>query len=173
MSHKNFRATFINRDENFYGEFHLTKQLKIKKMKIGFTKILSCLAAVLLLTFFNACEKETDKMIPPILEFKIGAGYTSDSVATVPVSTPIKIGIHAEKTEGEDYLNTFTVSHSFDGVLPVVTDSFRVLNESEHDIFEEDVNFTSRAQAGVEVYNFTITNRDGLVVTKTLTLTVQ
>jgi len=22
MSHKNFRATYTNRDENFYGEFH-------------------------------------------------------------------------------------------------------------------------------------------------------
>jgi hypothetical protein len=45
-------------------------------------------------------------MIPPILEFKTGAGYTSDSAVTVSVSTPIKVGIHAEKTEGEDYLHT-------------------------------------------------------------------
>ncbi len=29
MSHKNFRAIYINSDENFYGEFHLT----IKKTK--------------------------------------------------------------------------------------------------------------------------------------------
>lgn len=143
-------------------------------MKNAFSKIvLTAFAAVLLLTFFNACKKETDKRIPPILEFKTGAGYTSDTAATVGLSTPIKIGIHAEKTEGMDYLNTFTVSHSFDGVLPPVTDSTRVLNESEHDIFEEDVNFTARSVAGIEVYNFTITNRDGLVVTKTLTLTVQ
>jgi len=26
MSHKNFRANSYNRDENFYGEFHLTKK---------------------------------------------------------------------------------------------------------------------------------------------------
>jgi hypothetical protein len=26
MSHKNFRAIYTNRDENFYGEFHLTKK---------------------------------------------------------------------------------------------------------------------------------------------------
>ena len=26
MSHKNFRAIYINRDENFYGEFHVTKK---------------------------------------------------------------------------------------------------------------------------------------------------
>ena len=28
MSHKNFRAIYTNRDENFYGEFHLTKNNK-------------------------------------------------------------------------------------------------------------------------------------------------
>jgi hypothetical protein len=135
--------------------------------------VLTAFAALLLLTFFNACKKETDKMIPPILEFKTGAGYTSDTAATVGVSTPVKVGIHAEKTEGQDYLNTFTVSHSFDGVLPPAVDSTRPLNDSEHDIFEEDINFTTRAQTGTEVYYFTIVNRDGLVVTKTLTLTVQ
>ena len=26
MSHKNFRAIYTNRDENFYGEFHVTKK---------------------------------------------------------------------------------------------------------------------------------------------------
>src|SRR5215471_1098747 len=98
-------------------------------MRIGSSKIpLFCFAAVLSLTFFNSCKKETDQMIPPVLEFKTGAGYTSGDT-TVPVSTPIKVGIHAEKTEGEDYLNTFTVSHSFDGAQPPVTDSTRVLNE--------------------------------------------
>ena len=88
-------------------------------MKNAFSKMmLPAFAAVLLLTFFNACKKETDKMIPPILEFKTGAGYTSDTAATVAPGTAVKVGIHAEKTEGMDYLNTFTVSHSFDGVLP-------------------------------------------------------
>jgi len=141
-------------------------------MKIGFQGLFLTTVAALSLTFFSACEKDEDNMIPPLIEFKTGAGYTADS-ATVAVSTPIKVGIHAEKTEGEDYLNTFTVSHSFDGVLPVVTDSSRVLDESEHDVFDVDINFTTRPVAGIEVYNFTITNRDGLVVTKTLTLTVQ
>jgi hypothetical protein len=26
MSHKDFRAEYINRDENFYGEFHAAKK---------------------------------------------------------------------------------------------------------------------------------------------------
>lgn len=141
-------------------------------MKSIFSKIILTVLTVMLLATFNACKKDTDKMIPPILEFKTGAGYTSDSIATVGVSTPIKVGIHAEKTEGEDYLNTFTVSHSFDGGANV-QDSTRVLDESEHDMFDEDVNFTTRAQTGTEVYIFTITNRDGLIVTQTLRLIVQ
>jgi len=28
MSHKNFRAIYTNRDENFYGELHLAKNIK-------------------------------------------------------------------------------------------------------------------------------------------------
>jgi hypothetical protein len=28
MSHKNFRAFYINSDENFYGEFHVAKNNK-------------------------------------------------------------------------------------------------------------------------------------------------
>ena len=28
MSHKNFRAIYINCDENFYGEFHVAKSNK-------------------------------------------------------------------------------------------------------------------------------------------------
>lgn len=134
----------------------------IKTSKI----LLTVFSAVFFLALFNSCKKETDKMIPPVLEFKTGAGYTSGSVATVAVSTAIKVGIHAEKTEGEDYLNTFTVSHSFDGVLPVVTDSTRVLGESEHDVFDEDINFTTRNTAGTEVYNFTFTNRAGWLLPK-------
>src|ERR1044071_7678944 len=101
-------------------------------MKNKFFNIATFLA-VSLLTLFNACKKETEQMIPPVIEFKTGPGYTSAD-ATVPINTPIKVGIHAEKTEGEDYLNTFTVSHSFDGVLPPITDTTRLLKENEHDV---------------------------------------
>jgi len=143
-------------------------------MKISSNKfLLTCFLAAALVVFFVACEKETDQMIPPILEFKTGAGYTSDSAVTVSVSTPIKVGIHAEKTEGDDYLHTFTVSHSYDGALPPLVDSMHVMEDSEHDIYETDVNFIARDIPGTEVWYFTISNRDGLVVTKTITLTVE
>ena len=66
-------------------------------MRKRFAKILLPGFAVILLIFFNACKKETDKMIPPILEFKTGAGYTSDTVTTVGISTAIKVGFMQKK----------------------------------------------------------------------------
>lgn len=143
-------------------------------MRITVNKILlTFFLAAMSLIIFNACSKESDQMIPPILEFKTGDGYMSDTAATVSVSTPIKVGIHAEKTEGEDYLNTFTVSHSYDGALPPAKDSVHIMETSEHDIYETDVDFITRDIPGTEVYYFTVSNRDGLVVTKTIALTVE
>lgn len=140
-------------------------------MKYSFTKlILSCSLFIAGFVLLNACSKEEDKMIPPILEFKTGAGYTSAD-ATVGKNAAVKIGIHAEKTEGEDYLKTFSVGHAFDGGAEA-NDSTLILPESAHDIFETDINITTRNQPGTEKYIFTITNRDGLIVSKSITLTV-
>jgi hypothetical protein len=127
--------------------------------------------SVVVSIFLNACKKEDDEMIPPKLEFKTGAGYIS-SDATVPPDTTVTIGIHAEQTESEDYLNTFTFSHSFDGGDDV-SEPTETLDESEHEIFEEDIQITTRDMPGTEKYTFTITNRDGLIVSKSITLTVQ
>ncbi len=140
-------------------------------MKHPFTKLVP--GTLLLIAFFiliNACSKEEDKMIPPILDFKVGTGYTSAD-ATVGKNTAVKIGIHAEKTEGEDYLKTFSVGHAFDGGAET-NDSTLILPESAHDIFETDIDIITRNQTGTEKYNFTITNRDGLIVSKSITLTV-
>jgi hypothetical protein len=120
--------------------------------------------------FINACSKEEDKMIPPILEFKTGAGYTSANAA-IGKNAAVKIGIHAEKTEGEDYLKTFSVGHAFDGGAET-NDSTLILPESAHDLFETDINIITRDETGMEKYIFTITNRDGLIVSKSITLTV-
>jgi len=121
--------------------------------------------------FLNSCKKDEDAMIPPILEFKTGAGYISAD-ATVPPDTTVTIGIHAEQTEIGDYLKTFTVSHSYDGGDDV-SEPTELLDDSEHEIFEEDIHITTRDVTGTEKYTFTITNRDGLIVSKSITLTVQ
>jgi len=140
-------------------------------MKHSFVKpVLSISLFIAFFIFINACSKEEDKMIPPILEFKTTAGYTSID-ATVGKNAAVKIGIHAEKTEGEDYLKTFSVGHAFDGGADT-NDSTLILPESAHDIFETDIDIITRNQTGTEKYIFTITNRDGLIVSKSITLTV-
>lgn len=126
---------------------------------------------ILVIIALVSCKKEEDQMIPPKLDFKTSSGYTS-SDAVVTVNTEVLIGIEAEQGEEGDFLNTFSVTHSFDGG-PEVTDSTVVLDESEHDRFEEDINIITRNQAGNEKYTFTITNRDGLITSKSITLTVQ
>lgn len=128
-------------------------------------------SAFVVLIMFSACKKEKDAMIPPKLEFKTGAGYISAD-ATVPKDTTITVGIHAEQTELGDFLKTFTVSYSYDGGADVAEPT-EILDDSEHDTFEEDVHITTRNEAGTEKYTFTITNRDGLIVSKSITLTVQ
>lgn len=47
------------------------------------------------------------------------------------------------------------------------------IDDGEREIFEEDVQITTRNQAGTEKYTFTITNCVGLIVSKSITLTVQ
>ena len=139
-------------------------------MKTIFNKfLLTCLLAAGLVVFFIACEKETDQMIPPILEFKTGPAYVSAD-GTFPKDTTIIVGIHAEKTEGEDYLKTFTISASIDGgpALPVLDST---LTEADHDVFEVDIPLPL-TESGVFAFAFTITNRDGLIATKSLTFDV-
>lgn len=121
---------------------------------------------------FNACNKQTDSNIAPTIQLKTGPGYTSDSTSTIGPATAIKVGIVASESGSEDYLNTITVSHAFDGNAPI-QDSTRVLSQNEHRTFEEDVNFTTRSNPGTEVYYFTVTNQNGKLATTSVSFTVR
>ena len=139
-------------------------------MKITVNKILlTFFLGAMSLIIFNACSKESDQMMPPILEFKTGPAYVSEN-GTFPKDTTIIVGIHAEKTEAEDYLKTFTISASIDGgpALPVLDST---LTEADHDVFEVDIPLPL-TESGVFAFFFTITNRDGLIATKSLTFDV-
>lgn len=143
-------------------------------MKKQMKKILTpALVVIFLSAVFTNCSKEKDAMVPPTLEFKTGAGYTS-SDATVAQTTSVLIGVHGEKAEGEseDVLKTFSVTYSYDGGTEVALMPTEILDASQEDSFDEDITITTRSQAGTEKYTFTITNRDGLVTTKSITLTV-
>lgn len=125
--------------------------------------------AVLLITVLSACEKDEGKL--PAISFKTTAGYTSADMV-VAQNTSILVGIDAAKTEDKDVLKTFDASQSFDGgtLTSFINES---LTGIQGDNYSRDINITTRNQAGTERYVFTVINRDGLVNSVELTLTVQ
>lgn len=127
------------------------------------------LAGLAGLLFLSSCEKDEGKL--PNIAFKTGGTYVSAD-KTVGKNETITVGIDASKAEDKDVLKTFDASHSFDGGA-----SASFLNESlsgsQGDNYSKDVSITTRNQAGTEKYTFTVVNRDGLVNSVSLTLTVQ
>lgn len=127
------------------------------------------LSIVIILTFIlSSCEK--DKMIPPTLDFTVGAGYVSAD-SHVALNTAFKIGVDAKRTESKDDLKTFTVTRSYDGAAETTVESL-ALTSAQAGEFAKDYNFTTRNVSGTEKYTFTVTNRDGLITTKSITVTV-
>jgi len=126
---------------------------------------LIALAGVLL---FSSCEK--DKMVPPTIDFLTGAGYTSAD-AHIALNTNFKIGVDAKRTEDKDDLKTFVVTRSYDGGTASTIDDV-TLTSAQAGEFTKDYPLTTRNVAGTEKYTFTVTNRDGLITTKSITITV-
>jgi len=116
----------------------------------------------------QGCKKSTEPENPPTLVFKTGAGYTATD-AIVAKSATVKVGVTATKTE--DDLKTFNVSVAFDGAS-ATTSKQSVDIPSGNTQFDSDITITTRNQAGSEKWFFTITDVDGNVVQKTITLTV-
>lgn len=117
---------------------------------------------------FSSCEK--DKMIPPTIDFLTGAGYTSAD-AHIALNTSFKIGVDAKRTEDKDDLKTFVVTRSYDGGAESTIDNV-TLTSAQAAEFTKDYDLTTRNMAGTEKYTFTVTNRDGLITTKSITITV-
>jgi hypothetical protein len=117
---------------------------------------------------FSSCEK--DKMVPPTIDFLTGAGYTSAD-AHIALNTNFKIGVDAKRTEDKDDLKTFVVTKSYDGGTASTIDEV-TLTSAQAGEFTKDYVVTTRNIAGIEKYTFTVTNRDGLITTKSITITV-
>ena len=136
-------------------------------MKQIINRINLAIITILLLTI-SSCEK--DKGILPDISFKAGAGYTSAD-ASIAKNTPFLVGVNAARTEDKDVLKTFNASVSFDGGASTTIYN-EVLTTTQGDNYTHDLSLTTRNQSGTEKYSFTITNRDGLINTITMTITV-
>ena len=123
---------------------------------------------VLFLIICIGCEDEEEPAAT--IEFKTGIGYVSQDTAIVKGSS-LKVGIIA--TKAENNLKTYNVSVSYDGASITTTVENFVIPSDENSIYDKDVNFTVRNQAGTEKYYFTIVDVDGNVVQKNLTITVE
>ena len=131
------------------------------------TKILS-LISLSAIIFLSSCEK--DKMVPPTIDFTSGAGYVSAD-SHLALSTAYKIGVDAKRTEKDDDLKTFSVTLSLDGAAATTVENL-TLTSAQAAEFTKDYNLVTRNVAGTEKYSFTVTNRDGLITTKSITITV-
>lgn len=120
------------------------------------------------LILFISCDKEPE--IPPTLELKTGTVYTSQD-ATIAKDSTLTVGIIATKTE--DDLKTYNVSVSYDGASSTSTLENFTISSGEKALYNKDVTFTVRDQAGTEKYYFTITDVDGNIVQKILIFTVE
>ena len=136
-------------------------------MNIPFKKsILFLVLAFGIISF--SCKK--DEMIPPTIDFLTGPGYTSTD-SHIALDTDFKIGVTAKRTEDKDDLKTFVVTVSFDGEAATTIDNVTI-PAAQAGEFTKDYDLTTRNAAGTEKYSFTVTNRDGLITTRTITITV-
>ncbi len=129
--------------------------------------IACCVAA---LTIFSSCEEDEGKI--PNISFKTGANYVSAD-AILDKDSNIVIGISASKSEDKDVLKKFNISKSVNGGSDSTVFQ-KDLAGSEADNYSYDLPVRVGTKVGnKEKYTFTVTNRDGLVGQKSLTVTIQ
>jgi hypothetical protein len=131
-------------------------------------KWIQSLMPVVFLAITISCDKEPE--IPPTLELKTGLGYTSED-ATIARDSTLTVGIICTKTE--DDLKLYNISVAYDGAATTTSIQNYTIPAAEKSLYEKDVTFTVRDQAGTEKYYFTITDVDGNIVQKILAFTVE
>lgn len=122
---------------------------------------------VLMLT---SCKKENDAHIPPEITFQSGSGYTTGD-ATINAGDSVLVGVRI--TKKEDDLRTLNISYAYDGATSSVTFLNYTMTAAEYGGFSHDYWIHARNQPGTEKWTFTVTDRDGNLAQKSLTLTVQ
>lgn len=132
-------------------------------------KIFSILAVAILFISVSSCEK--DKGLLPNISFVTTAGYTYQD-GTIPVNTPITVGITASKSEDKDVLKKFSYSVNKNGSGETEIESEDLSGDDANSITRTISDITTGSTAGTEKYTFTVVNRDGLVNSISFTLTV-
>ena len=117
-----------------------------------------------------SCKKETDAHIPPDLSFKTGSNYTSGD-RSITQGDSILVGVVI--TKKEDDLRTLNISYAYDGASSTTTFYNYVMTTAEYGGYSHDFWIRTRNQAGTEKWVFTVTDRDGNLAQKSITLTVQ
>lgn len=130
-------------------------------------KISALAATFILLLCIASCEKDEGKK--PNLAFKTTAGYTSADVSAAAGAT-VLTGINASKAEDKDVLKTYNISKTVNGGASTTLVTI-ALTGTQADSYSMDYPITVAATTSTkEVYTFTVTNRDG--ITNSLSLTV-
>lgn len=117
-----------------------------------------------------SCKKSTDAHIPPDLAFKTGGNYTSGD-RTIAHGDSILVGVVI--TKKEDDLRTLNIGYAYDGASSSTTFLNYVMTSAEYGGYDHDFRIVTRNQAGTEKWTFTVTDRDGNITQKSITLTVQ
>lgn len=139
--------------------------IKTRTMKKQFLFLL-----VAIFSLAASCKKNTDAHIPPDLSFKTGGNYTSGD-RTITAGDSILVGVVI--TKKEDDLRTLNISYAYDGAASSTTSINYVMTSAEYGGYDHDFWITTRNQAGTEKWTFTVTDRDGNLAQKSITLTVQ
>jgi hypothetical protein len=135
------------------------------------TRFLRFILPLILIMFIAGCEDEEDENeTPAVIEFKTGEQYISED-ASVSKGAVITVGIVADK--GENNFKRYNVSVAYDNAVTTKTvQEFRI-SDDENVHYEKDVTISVRNQAGKEKFYFTISDTEGNLVQKAVTLAVE
>ena len=118
----------------------------------------------------SSCEPsdnaDTKPAVNPTIVLTMDSGYTFED-DTIGMGDTVRVGVTIDR--GTDAMHHFKVAVSYDGNVPAVTDSLPM----GIDHFEFEKVIVSRSQAGTEKWTFGITENDGDVIRRSVTLTVQ
>ncbi|CAN5816175.1 hypothetical protein BH11BAC7_BH11BAC7_02400 [soil metagenome] len=133
-------------------------------------KKLLILLSISALGLSTACKKNQDAHIPPDLAFKTGGNYTSAD-RSIMNGDSINVGVII--TKKEDDIRNLNISYAYDGNSATATLQNVAMTAAEYSGYDHDFWIRTRSTPGTEKWVFTVTDRDGNLAQKSITLTVQ